>query len=396
MIVRNRFTFHCWLCVIASMILGAICSLATGEEPAATGFSYSLLKGDTFDGWIVTGCQAEVKEGVIRATSGEGMIRTENEYGDFILELEWRPLKESDFDSGIFFRAALPPEGKPWPQKYQVNLKQNDEGNVGPLKEARSKGLIKPGEWNQMQLTVIGDKASLQLNGKDAWTASGVERPRGYIAIQVEATLGGPFEFRQLKITELDAKSLITDDKLTGFTGVGGEKEACWSLEEGMIVCSGKKGPWLRYDQPVQDFNLRFDYQLLQGGNSGIYVRVPEDGNHHGKGAGVEIQLLDDTSEKYKQLKEYQYTGSIYAILAAKNRLDKPAPAWNTMEIDCRANRYRITHNGVVVLETDDTQTPELAERRVEGYLGLQNHTSKIWFRNLRLGPSLPELPAAK
>lgn len=395
MIARNRFTLQCWLCVVASMLLGAMCSLALGEEPNNR-FTYNPIADGTLNSWVVTGCEAEVKEGVIRSLSGDGMIRTQHEYADFMLELKWRPLKEKDFDSGIYFRAPLAPEGKNWPQKYQINLKQNDEGNVGPLKEARSKGLIKPGEWNHLQLTVVGSEAKLRINDQDAWSTQGVERPRGYIAIQVEAPLGGQFEYRDIAITELSTTPIIPSAELSQFTGVGGDKFDCWSVEEGMLVCSGKKGPWLRYNEPIKDFNLRFEYKLLQGGNSGVYVRVPEDGNHHGKDAGVEIQLLDDTAEKYKDLKEYQYTGSIYAVKAAAGRVDKPAPEWNSMEINCAGDRYTITHNGVVILETDATQTAGLAERRLEGFIGFQNHTSKIWFRNIRLAPPLPELTEAK
>ena len=42
----------------------------------------------------------------------------------------------------------LPADGKPWPKQYQINLLQGGEGNCIGVKEATSKGLIKPGDWN--------------------------------------------------------------------------------------------------------------------------------------------------------------------------------------------------------------------------------------------------------
>ncbi len=51
--------------------------------------------------------------------------------------------------------------------------------------------------------------------------------------------------------------------------------------------------------------------------------------------------------------------------------------------------QYRVIHNGIVVIDTSDREFPELRERLVEGYLGLQNHSETIWFRDIRIGPAL-------
>ena len=89
------------------------------------------------------------------------------------------------------------------------------------------------------------------------------------------------------------------------------------------------------------DFNLRFDYQVSPGGNSGIYVRVPADGNHHRSkedqpAAGFEVQVLDDSALKYAKLKDYQYCGSVYDITGATSHVGKPPGQWNTLEINCK------------------------------------------------------------
>ena len=161
-------------------------------------------------------------------------------------------------------------------------------------------------------------------------------------------------------------------------------------MEDGQIVCTGQKGPWLRSQKEFGDFNLRLDYKLKPGGNSGVYVRVPADGNHHGDGAGVEIQVLDDQAERYKDLKPYQYTGSVYAIAPAKEHVGREAGQWNSLEIDVKGTRYRIIHNGVTIIDASDSDFPEIKGRRPSGFLGLQNHSEEVWYKNLRLGPPAP------
>jgi hypothetical protein len=153
-------------------------------------------------------------------------------------------------------------------------------------------------------------------------------------------------------------------------------------------MCTGRKGPWLRSCEQFNDFDLRLEYKLRPGGNSGVYIRVPADGNHHGAGAGIEVQILDDAAERYKGLKPYQYTGSLYAIVAANPRVARPAGRWNTLEINCRGMSYRVTHNGIDVIAADENAAAELQQRLVKGFLGLQNHSEEVWFRNVRIGPA--------
>lgn len=368
-------------------ILGILFApLSSAAEP---GVRYPLFNGKDFSGWHVTGCKADVENGMLVLKDGDGFLRSDHRYRDFVLELKWHPRKDSNWDSGIFFRCELPAEGKSWPSRYQANLKQNQEGNVGGLPKAQSKGLgqVKPGDWNEMKLTVIGDAAKLELNGQPAWEVSGIEAREGFVGIQCEVPLGGQFEFKDIYITELGYQPLFNGQDLAGWEGADQPADKCWKVEDGLLVCTGEKGPWLRSLKEYGDFNLRLEYKLKEGGNSGVYVRVPADGNHHGDGAGVEIQVLDDNAARYKDLKPYQYTGSVYAIVAADPRVSKPPGAWNTLEIDCRENAYRVIHNGVTVVDASAESFPELAKRRSAGFFGLQNHSEEVWYRNIRLGP---------
>jgi hypothetical protein len=167
----------------------------------------SLFNGKNLDGWTVLKCEATVDGGDILLQSGNGLVQTKKKNADFGLEWDWKMLAEDKWDSGIYFRYAEVPLKRPWPARHQVNLRKGMEGNVDAIKGATSTGLIKAGEWNKFKLTVTGDKLDLQINGKQAWKAEGLEGPRsGYIALQAEVPLGGQHRFRNIHITELEAE----------------------------------------------------------------------------------------------------------------------------------------------------------------------------------------------
>ena len=203
---------------------------------------------------------------------------------------------------------------------------------------------------------------------------------------------------------EPNYRALFDGQTLAGWEGAGQPAEKCWKAAEGTIVCTGEKGPWLRSKEQFDDFNLRLEYKLKAGGNSGVFIRVPENGNHHGDGAGIEIQVLDDKAARYRDVKPYQYTGSLYAIAPATQHVGRDVGEWNTLEINCRGLKYHVIHNGIQIIAADEKAFPELNGRLTKGFLGLQNHSEEVWYRNLRIGPALdlpvplaqPAPPAAK
>ena len=363
-------------------------SPAVGDPP--TGFRQQVFNGHDLQGWQVLGCRAVADQGKLILQDGDGTVRTDCRYSNFVLELKWRPLRKKGWDSGIYFHCELPPSGQPWPARYQINLAQGHEGNVVGVAAAQSKGLVLPGVWNQFRLTVIGKSATLEINGQRAWQIDALETASGYVALQSEVAGGGQFEFKDIFVTELDHRSMFNGKDLTGWEGAGQPAERCWKVADALLVCTGDKGPWLRSEKQFDDFNLRLEYRLRDGGNSGVYVRVPEDGNHHGRGAGVEVQILDDHAERYRELKPWQYCGSVYKIAAAGPKVGRPAGQWNTMEINCVGQHYQVRHNGITIVDARLEQFPELGERRLQGFLGFQNHSEEVWFRAIRVGPPFP------
>jgi len=185
--------------VIATLMLTSCSVFESGDKRVA------LFDGKTLNGWTVIKCEAVVDDGDILLVSGNGLVQTEKKYRDFILEFEWKALRNDKWDSGVYFRYDSVPQNRPWPDRYQVNLQQGREGNVGNLKGAESKGLAKAGQWNKFKLTVRGTMASLEINGKPAWQQDGLEGPEeGFIALQAEVPGGGQYRFRNIYLTELD------------------------------------------------------------------------------------------------------------------------------------------------------------------------------------------------
>lgn len=185
------------------MCLVLFCVHSTAAPVAAE--RISLFNGQNLDGWTILKCEAKADNGDLLIESGNGLVQSTGKYSDFVLEFDWKALADDKWDSGVYFRYDSVPEKDPWPPRYQANLRQGLEGNVDGLKGATSKGLIKPKEWNTFKLTVNGDKAELEINGKSAWKGEGLSAPKsGYIAFQAEVPNGGKHRFRNIFITELN------------------------------------------------------------------------------------------------------------------------------------------------------------------------------------------------
>ncbi|MHB8953271.1 MAG: 3-keto-disaccharide hydrolase [Pirellulaceae bacterium] len=187
-----------WVLFSASVIAVCTCGFVGAGE------SVSLFDGKTLDGWDVLKCQAVVKDNAILLESGNGLVQAKQRYGDFVLEFEYKALKSEAWDSGVYFRYSEVPENSPWPERYQVNLRQGGEGDLVGFDAGKNEVPTKPGEWNRFELTVKGSVASLKVNGKAAWKVDGIEVPSGHIALQAEIPGGGQFLFRNIRITDQD------------------------------------------------------------------------------------------------------------------------------------------------------------------------------------------------
>lgn len=171
---------------------------------AATPTRVSLFDGRSLTGWSLVTCEAVVQEGAILIKAGNGLVQTERKYRDFVLECDWKPLRSEKWDSGIYFRYDTITPPRPWPRRYQVNLRQGEEGSIPNLKATLTQGAFRDREWNILKLTVRGTQASLEVNGRPAWSVEGLEGPfEGFIGLQAEVAGGGQHLFRRIFVTEL-------------------------------------------------------------------------------------------------------------------------------------------------------------------------------------------------
>jgi uncharacterized protein YlaI len=191
-----------------------------------------------------------------------------------------------------------------------------------------------------------------------------------------------------------DGKSLSGWVVEGGKTYKDGDKErSVWEAKGGMISCMTDRGGFgfLRYEkQQFADFRLGLEYRFAKPdkrrGNSGIGIRtVPFDPRQSTKTrpslAAYEIQLLDDADRPAAK----GSTASLYRYVAPSEQAAKPAPEWNRIEIECVGPRIKITLNGKKVVDVDQTTIKELKDKPLRGYICLQNHGSKVDFRNIKV-----------
>jgi len=197
--------------------------------------------------------------------------------------------------------------------------------------------------------------------------------------------------------TRMQARSHGVDLLSTGLVGwqqIDGQEET-WHFEGGILRTEGEDGGWLATLRQYDDFMLSLEFRVSPGGNSGVFIRTPLEGDP--AYAGMEIQILDDDAERWRDLQPYQYAGSIYDVQAPSERASRRADEWQTMAIAARGTRVRVTLNGAKVVDTDVTYFPYKFDthpglKRPRGYIGLQHHGSRVEFRNVRIR----ELSAAR
>jgi hypothetical protein len=373
--------------LLGSLLGCVLTAVSIGSEP--TGYSLPWIAGPLDNLPYVVRGDIQLQDGVLVLAPGGASLRSHGQLDDFELDLQWCCSAEDSGGGSIVVGAQADGHEAAETSGYAIDLAVGSAGRLVHEEELRPGMTVQAGQWNGLRLKVAGNSAELLVNGQSCWKIDDLPRRTGWLEFRSSPEASGHLSLREIRIVEANHRSLFNGTDLSCWEGAGSGASECWDVRDGMLFCTGKRGPWLRSMEEFDDFNLRLEYKLRPGGNSGVYVRVPANGNHHGEGAGIEVQILDDGAERYKSLKPYQYCGSLYAIVAAEPRVSRPAGAWNTLEIDCRQTAYRVVHNGIEVVNATAEQASELARRRVSGYLGLQNHSEEVDFRHLRIGPSM-------
>lgn len=145
--------------------------------------------------------------------------------------------------------------------------------------------------------------------------------------------------------------------------------------ENGNLVCQKKGGGNILTEKEYGDFIFRFDFKFEPEGNNGVSVR------------GHEIQILDDYADIHKNIKPCQYHGSIYCKVPAKRGSTKPAGEWNSEEIHVKGSQWKVTVNGMVIVDADISKVEGLEKpaQTTKAPLGFLGHGTRVEFRNLRI-----------
>ncbi len=374
----------------------------------------SLFNGKNLDGWKILNGKAKytVENGEIVGTTvfnePNTFLVTEKNYGDFILELEFK--LDSLMNSGIQFRSESRPdyrEGRV--HGYQFELDATTRGWTGGIyDEARrdwlypldlnppAKKAYKFGQWNKAKIECIGNNIRTWVNGIPSSFVIDDMTPEGFIALQVHSIgkkeqEGMQVRWRNLRIktTGLQAEKftdqfvvnlvpnnlsdaeknngvqLLWDAKSTkGWRGAYKDHfpPKGWQIKDGelSVLPSGgaesANGGDIVTNKEYGSFIFQFDFKLSPGANSGVKYFVTEKENNTGSAIGVEYQILDDA--KHPDAKQgvvgNRTLASLYDLIPSlpEPRARRPIGEWNRgMIIVHPDNRIEHWLNGWKVLE---------------------------------------------
>jgi hypothetical protein len=171
---------------------------------------------------------------------------------------------------------------------------------------------------------------------------------------------------------------LFNGKDLTGWKLRKTDGTPSWSVKDGILVNDagpGKHGTDLVSESKFKDFVLRYEYKILKGANSGVYLR----GRH-------EIQVLDDY-ERGKPGKGGN--GAIYNTAPAAKFASKPAGEWQTAEATMKGDKVTVVLNGEKIHDnvTVDKATGGELDRNVDqpGPIMLQGDHGAISFRRIEI-----------
>lgn len=421
----------------------------------------ALFNGENLEGWSQKGGEAKytVEDGVIIgetvSNTPNSFLTTNEMYDDFILELDYKV--DPSMNSGIQIRSNSKPEYQDGRvHGYQIEIDPSeraysggiyDEGRRGwlvPLENNRkAQQAFKQNDWNHVRVEAIGDTIKTWLNEVPAAFLIDDMTREGFIALQVhsignEEVPGKQIMWKNIRIQtdSLEKYSKLMDlqpvnimNSLTSIEKENGWKllwdgettqgwkgarldsfpQQGWIIEDGVltVLASGGEesaaGGDIVTGQLYRDFELKVDFKITEGANSGIKYYVDTDINKGpGSSIGLEYQILDD--EKHPDAKLGNHEGSrtvasLYDLIQADpDKPVNPVGEWNTAHIISKDNHVEHWLNGVKVLEYErgsENFRKLVSESKYdqwqnfgeleEGRILLQDHGDRVSFRNIKI-----------
>lgn len=347
---------------------------------------------------------------------GHGVYATtEDSFRDYEFWIDYKTVPKAD--SGIYLKGSPQVQIWDWTEESKFNLGadkgsgglwNNNPGNPGkdPLVLAD-----KPfGEWNKFRILQVGGRTTVYLNDKlvvdhavmdNYWDRSQPLFAAGPVQLQ---THGGEIRWKNIFVREIpaeEANKILASKGNEGFKplfdgkSLDGWKGAVESYEvaDGAIRCKPGKGGVLHTPDEYSDFVARVEFRLPPGGNNGLAIRYPGEGDTAYVGM-CELQVLDNDAEKYAKLDPRQFHGSAYGMVAAARGFQRPIGEWNFQEVTVNGSTVKVELNGSVILDADLSKVTEfMADRphpgkdRTSGYFGFAGHSDPVEFRNVSIKP---------
>ncbi|MDB6123081.1 MAG: hypothetical protein JWQ71_2074 [Pedosphaera sp.] len=173
--------------------------------------------------------------------------------------------------------------------------------------------------------------------------------------------------------------------------------DKAWVVEDGTLKSiAGKESVDLVTKDEYENFELRLEWRISQGGNSGILFHVSEE-FPEAHNTGPEMQVLDDSEHKDGKNPKTS-AGSLYGLIAPGNKQLKPVGDWNAVRMIVNGKHAEYWLNGAKVVEYElgsEALNALIAEskfkdmprfaREKTGHIGLQHHHDEVWYRSIRV-----------
>lgn len=189
---------------------------------------------------------------------------------------------------------------------------------------------------------------------------------------------------------------LFDGSTLSGWRAFKRQDVSVWRVQDGAIYQNGGDGADLMTVEEFGDFELRMEWKIAPGGNSGIFYRATEEYPEIYWSA-AEMQVLDDAAHENGR-NRLTAAGSNYGLYAAPAGIVRPAGEWNVVRIIARGRHVEHWMNGVKVVEYEigsPEWTAKVAASKFHewpnyglaprGHIGVQVHGNEVWYRSVRI-----------
>ncbi|MBX3323793.1 MAG: DUF1080 domain-containing protein [Phycisphaeraceae bacterium] len=189
-------------------------------------------------------------------------------------------------------------------------------------------------------------------------------------------------------------KPLFDGQSLKGWVQVG--EEGAWAVQDGeIVVAKPGKGWWLRTAKMYRDVDLRLEFWLPPGANSGVGIRGSSVGDP--AFTGFEVQVFDSFGKE----PTVQHCGAVYNAIAPTKQAVKPAGEWNSMRIRVVRDTLDVWLNGEQIHTAQKLDerghhhrvedAMPLKDRLTTGYIALQDHGHAVRYRKIEVRDLSPD-----